>query len=143
MQDKYDQVKRVLGLEQALADSTEDEENEYIIEKKRERALVRQRKKLEEKRMLRSSRSAVSNLALNHVVVPDHRKLAIQVANQAQADRTAITSIQTATGQIVRPDSGIISQTGYSTEAIPHFYSVDCAFPGYAQALAPARIPID
>lgn len=143
MQDKYDQVKRVLGLEQALADSTEDEENEYIIEKKRERALVRQRKKLEEKRMLRSSRSAVSNLALNHVVVPDHRKLAIQVANQAQADRTAITSIQTATGQIVRPDSGIISQTGYSTQAIPHFYSVDGAFPGYAQALAPARIPID
>ena len=45
MQDKYENVKKILGLEQALADSTEDEENEYIKEKKKERALYKARKK--------------------------------------------------------------------------------------------------
>lgn len=63
----------MLGLEQALADSTEDEENEYIKEKKRERALYKSRKKAQEKRLLKSSRSTVSNLALNHVIVPEKR----------------------------------------------------------------------
>lgn len=127
MQDKYDQVKRVLGLEQALADSTEDEENEYIKEKKRERALYKSRKKAQEKRLLKSSRSTVSNLALNHVIVPEKRQLGLQAAMQAQADKYAITSINTANGQMAaRPDSGIGSHGG-STEqhTVPHFFSVD------------------
>jgi hypothetical protein len=40
MADKYKAMKQNLGLEEALADSSEGEEDAYIREKKRQRALV-------------------------------------------------------------------------------------------------------
>ena len=41
MEEHYNVMKKQLGLDQALADSSEDEQDEYIKEKSRQKQMVR------------------------------------------------------------------------------------------------------